>query len=261
MVKRKKERRMKFWTSLGSALVLSVAVQIVGAADGVDESRIDNNYSLGRNRLPPSDSSFERMLTSDKGMGGIWEKASRGARNEIEALRLLRNIPDTMMSMSLSSSNDSNDRPPSRPPIMGPTPSPNPGPTPTPILVPTPTPEPGPTPQPEPNPCAEGKPRKEYIFDLLKPITQAETLLDPTTPQGKAYEYLANDDPGLIDHCSSSTIEQRYGLTTFFFATDGDNSWIDRSGWLGEGQECSWFGVDCEYIDDSNLVTRLLLRK
>ena len=255
---------MNFWTSLGSALVLSIVAQMVGAVDGVDESRVENSYTLGRNRVPPSDSSFERRLTSEKGMGDIWDKASRVARSEIEVLRLLRS-PD-MMSMSLSSSNDSNDRPP----IPGPSPSPIMGPTPAPNPDPTPAPESGPSPAPQPdfNPaqppsyvdCVQGRPRKDYIFDLLVPITQSETLLDPTTPQGKAYEYLATYDPGLTDHCSSSTIEQRYGLTTFFYALNGDD-WNDRSGWLEEEQECSWFGVDCDDSDDSLFVTRLLLRK
>lgn len=256
---------MSTWKfSFGTAFLLSIVVQMLWAVNGVDQqSGLENSISIGRNIVQPSnDNSFDLLLASDRGMEDIWVKASRIARSEIEALRLLRNSED-MMSMSLSSSNDI-----PRPPIPEPTQNPNLAPMPVIEVSPTDMPpseipptsvlEPSPTPLPVN--CLEGKSRKEYIFDVLKTISQQDTLLDPITPQGMAYDYLANEDPALVDPCSYSTIEQRFGLTTFYFATQGEG-WSDNSGWLGDDQECNWFGVDCDSSDDSLRVTRLLLRK
>ena len=248
---------MNFRAILGSAIVLSVAVKMPGAVDGVDDSAVEKPYSLVRNRLKPSGISFERSLRSNEGMGSIWEKASRIARSDIEALRLLNNAD--MMSMSLSSSNDNSGSASTRLP----TPKPTPISTPKPSAAPVPQ-EPQPSTRPDLSPqqkdCSEGTLRNEYIFDRLKLITHPEILMDSTTPQGKAYDYLVNDDLGIIDHCTYSTLEQRYGLTTFFYATNGE-TWMDGSGWLGNEQECFWYGVDCDDIDESNHLTRLLLRE
>jgi len=259
----KRERKMRFWACIRSAILLPVVL----ANDGVDDFEREKSYSKVRNRLPPLDSTFERSLQSNEEMGNIWEKASRMARGDIDALRLLHNAD--MMSMSLSSSEDGGSHR-TRPPVPAPTTilthkpttRPTPIPTPLPTLMPIFTPMPSVAPVPilgSPSViCLESTPRNEYIFDVLKKHTPAEILMDPTTPQGKAYNYLANNDPGIIDHCSYTTLEQRYGLTTFYYAAGGDN-WVDKSGWLGIQQECSWYGVVCE--DDSNHVTRLLLRK
>jgi len=253
---------MRFWTLIRSTIVLFVATEVAGAMNGVDESKTENMYTLGRDRLPPSNSPFQRALGSNTDMKDIWGKAARAARSEIEALRLLHS--EDMMSMSLSTSND---RPP-RPPIVAPTQKPLPTPTLAPTLVvptltsaPTSIEQTMPDQQPAQVPTnAEcvGKPRADYIFEQISSTTKQELLLDPTTPQGKAYTYLVNSDGGISDHCTYTTIEQRYGLTTFFFATGGD-LWSEKSGWLGIGPECSWSGVHCD--DDSKNVTRLLLQE
>jgi len=185
-----------------------------------------------RNDLPKAPSN--KMLGSGQEMEDIWEKASRVARSEIETMRLLNSSPD------MSMGNPSGDGTPSSPPASTPT-----GPT-----------ESGPT--SSPGDCLMGRTKEEYIFDLLVSVSSAESLNDPTTPQGMAFDYLANDDPFLEDPCSSATIEQRYGLTTLYFSTQGAD-WNDNTGWIGEEQECSWFGVECE--DGSDIVTFLLLRK
>lgn len=266
MKHRKRERKMSFFACLGRAILLSVAMETSGVNGVDDSSRTENSYSAVRNRLPHAGASFERSLQSNEGMGKIWDKTSRIAKFDMEALRLLHDAD--MMSMSLSSSNDSNDRSQTRPPAPEPTVKPIP--TPIPTAAPGPTHAPQSTPSnrpdlnPEPSPhhvdCSEETIRHEYIFDRLRHITDPEILMDPSTPQGMAYNHLANADFGVTDHCTYSTLEQRYGLLTFYFATNGDN-WINRSGWLGREQECFWYGVDCDDVDSANHVTRLLLRK
>ena len=248
MKRQRGNNMMNTWTcSFGSAFVLSAAVQMIGTVNGLEDSIL-----MGGNAVQPShDNSLDELLASDRGMEDIWAMTSRTAMSEIEAIRLLRNNPYTM-SMSLSSSNDN---PPSRPPVVEPTQKP--GPTTMPVTEVSPTRMPVPKP---PANCLEGTTRKEYIFNLLKTITPSDTLLDPTTPQGMAYKYLVSDDQALLDPCSYSTIEQRFGLTTFYFATKGEG-WSDNSGWLGDDNECTWFGVDCGNSDNSIYATRLLLRK
>jgi hypothetical protein len=169
-------------------------------------------------------------------MGDIWEHAAARAQVELDTARLLQSSGDMSM--------------PTRAPIDRPpaTPRPNPRPTEAPIDAPTTA----------PIDCLMGRSREEYIFDLLVPITSARLLNDPSTPQGMAFDYLANEDPHLDDPCASSTIEQRYGLTAIFYSTQG-NGWIDSQGWLGIDQECQWAGVQC--IENSEIVSRLLLRK
>ena len=251
---------MRFGAYLGIAILLSLTIDTTGV-DGLDDSKKQKSYPSVRNRLPPSGTSLNRSLRSNEGMGNIWEKASRVARGDIEALRLLHDAD--MMSMSLSTSTDtSNDRPKTRPPIPMPTAKPISTPKPSPAPRPTSGSHPDLNPEPEPthSGCSEGTQRNEYIFDRLKHITQLEILMDLTTPQGKACDFLIHDDAGIIDHCSYVSLEQRYGLVTFFFATNGDN-WKDRSGWLGNEHECFWYGVDCDDVNSSYHITRLLLRK
>ena len=130
-----------------------------------------------------------------------------------------------------------------------PTPRPTPAPTPFPTGRPTPNPTPPPTPATTPSPtaptdCLSGTTRKQYIFDVLRVTTDVSILRDASTPQGKAFKYMSEQDPGLVDPCSVSTIQQRYGLTTLYYATEGTD-WLDKTGWLGASHECLWFGIEC----------------
>ena len=244
---------MGFWACLGRAILLSMAMDISGI-DAVDDSRTERSYSSVRNRMPPSGNSSYRPLRSNDGMVSIWDKASRIARGDIEALRLLNNAD--MMSMSLSKSDDG---PKTRKPTPKPTIKP---------ISPTHAPQPAPSTRPDlgiqPGPphvgCSEETSRSEYILERLKQITPLQTLLDLKTPQGKASNFLVNDDSGIIDHCSYISLEQRYGLVTLFYATNGEN-WDERSGWLGNEHECFWFGVDCDDLDSPFYITKLLLCK
>lgn len=119
-------------------------------------------------------------------------------------------------------------------------------PTPEPTLAPTPRASPGPT-----RNCNEN--REGYILDLLTPITDESILMDPSTPQGKAYLFLIGDEY-MADPCGK-TVEQRYGLATLYFATDG-SSWTNNQRWLLPVNECLWAGVTC---NEDGLVVELQL--
>lgn len=103
---------------------------------------------------------------------------------------------------------------------------------------------PPPTPGP-PLACLEGTTRENYFLDVLSPTTERVLLRDPTTPQGMAFDWMLNQDPVFaVDPCYYPTTEQRYGLLTLYFATNGAQ-WTNSSGWLGDSSECTWAGVVC----------------
>ena len=106
--------------------------------------------------------------------------------------------------------------------------------------------------------CLQGQSREDYISDLVESITSGDLLNDSSTPQGKALSFLVNDDPLLEDPCTASTtrIQQRYGLSTFYYSMEGEN-WVDPSGWLSGDDECTWFGVECHEDDDTVKYLRL----
>jgi hypothetical protein len=176
-----------------------------------------------------------RTMAVDQGLDDLWESAATTGSILSDSERLLQRgrFPDYFFSMSMPSA-----PPPTRPPPTRP-------PTKAPAKTPTQAPIPGtPPPTIEPGDCLLGRTKEEYIFDLLQPITPGSILNDPTTPQGIAFDYLVNQDAFLANPCTSSTIEQRYALTTIYYATEGAN-WQTKTGWLGSQQECSWFGVEC----------------
>lgn len=239
MVRKRRESAMKMLRPsalVGLLLPGIVTLQTAPVVSG-DTDDLQENNQLRRKRVELPKSPLNRVLETDMDMERIWEKASRTAKSEIEIMRLLN-----MHSPDMSMGSSSGDGPSTRPPAD----------------TPSSPPDSGPISTPPPVECLTGRTKEEYIFDLLEPITPAETLNDLSTPQGMAFDYLVNDDPGLEDPCASTTIEQRYGLTTLYYSTQGDG-WTDSTGWLGEGQECSWFGIECE--DGSVAATQLLLRK
>lgn len=161
-------------------------------------------------------------------MEDLWDHAVATARVELEAERLLIG---TSSDFSMPSTPN---RPPANPPTRQPALPPN-------------------------GDCLQGRTREEYIFDLLIEVTPGSILNDPSTPQGRAFAYLASDDPFLSDPCVSTTIQQRYGLTTMYYSLGGE-AWLNSDGWLGDDQECLWFGIDC-LGGNPNVVTRITLCK
>lgn len=228
------------------AMVVGLCASIGSAVDAAE------NQFLRRTRIDrpsePIGSSADEDASggnprATKAMESLWETASFAANLEWEAERLLQwspSSPDDGMSM------------PARPPA-----EPEPVPSQPPGFFPTPSPGSRPPQPTTPGDCLQGRTREEYIFDLLSPVTDGALLNDPTSPQGMAFDYLANEDPFLADPCTASTVEQRYGLTTFYYALGGDG-WNNSQGWLGQDQECLWFGIYC-LGGNPNIVTNVTL--
>jgi hypothetical protein len=70
-----------------------------------------------------------------------------------------------------------------------------------------------------------------------------DMLLEPGSPQERAYNWLKNEDES--DNCSG-TMGQRYGLAVFYYSTNGP-SWNETDGWLGPNDVCSWNSIKCDF--------------
>jgi Leucine-rich repeat (LRR) protein len=105
--------------------------------------------------------------------------------------------------------------------------------------------------------CLNGTTPESYLISRLSSITDPVLLADVATPQGQAVQFLANEDPLDPDLCTYPTLEQRYGLSTLYFATNGD-TWTNNSGWLGPTPECEWLGVIC---NDNVVATNVTLEE
>jgi hypothetical protein len=100
-------------------------------------------------------------------------------------------------------------------------------------------------------------PREQALRLAIAAVTDAPIFLNPSTPQGMAYRFLRDDDPLQIDPCTYPSTEQRYALSTFYFATIGEN-WSISTDWLSVKNECDWFQVTC---GGDGFVTDLILSK
>ena len=129
---------------------------------------------------------------------------------------------------------------------------------PTPVPVPTPAPtaeEPAPVAAPTPIGRPTSDSREDQIFLQLTAITDPATLDNPRTPQGEAYQWIVNDDPRQLEP-GDPTLDQRYILTTLYYATEGAG-WTEcfegatneecgqglfpnANAFLSEESECTW---------------------
>ena len=61
--------------------------------------------------------------------------------------------------------------------------------------------------------CLQGRIPEQYLLDELQLITDnVSLLLDPTAPQGRAYNFLLTDPALQPNVCAYPTLSQRYGL-------------------------------------------------
>jgi hypothetical protein len=121
-------------------------------------------------------------------------------------------------------------------------------PTSTPTIIPTEKPvapvRPTTTP-PSDGTCLDGKSIEEHLTEELAATTSAELLQDNDTPQGKAFDHMLTEDSLFRANPCISTLEQRFALTTLYFATKGE-SWTRSDSWISDEHECEWFGVSCD---------------
>lgn len=87
---------------------------------------------------------------------------------------------------------------------------------------------------------------EENMFDSLVRISldDGEALQNVDSPQYKAFLSLKSIDPSTL---SAQELKTRYGLATFYYATNGDE-WENNDGWLDweDGSYCSdWFWSSC----------------
>lgn len=81
-------------------------------------------------------------------------------------------------------------------------------------------------------------PTKEPLLIELPPFTTDAIEEDPSSPQAKAYQWLKND--AMLSTANESQLLQRYSLVTFYYATNGDD-WFINDGWLEDTlHECEW---------------------
>jgi len=107
------------------------------------------------------------------------------------------------------------------------------------------------------------------LLEFLEPHSPDGALLDPTSPQSQALEWLLQDltSPGAVVATDQSML-QRYALATLYYSTKGDG-WTKReeygccggdcecegteddSGWpwLTLDHECMWDGISCNFDD------------
>lgn len=107
------------------------------------------------------------------------------------------------------------------------------------------------TPSSSPTQTLEG-----YLLSLFASDT-VQNIAKPSSPQAKAYEWIAEDMTLLLpDHYSADRILQRYAMATFFYSTGGD-SWTRNDNWLDHTtHECAWYSSGSfgsfrtQYVDE-----------
>jgi hypothetical protein len=102
------------------------------------------------------------------------------------------------------------------------------------------------------------------IFDILQSVTELSLLLNPSSSQSKAMNWLLYEDdlhlcPNKVYECQNRII-QRYALAVIYFATGGDawsqcsrndidcgtnSPFLNVTNFLGEDHECNWAGISC----------------
>ncbi|KAL3811569.1 hypothetical protein ACHAXA_006854 [Cyclostephanos tholiformis] len=83
---------------------------------------------------------------------------------------------------------------------------------------------------------------------IVNQITPSPILMNPHSPQAKAFEWCKNDIK-IYSVGITSRVAQRYALATLYYSTNGTH-WTTNKFW-GNGHECDWHGVGCESMDNN----------
>mmetsp|Transcript_21817 Transcript_21817/g.33031 ORF Transcript_21817/g.33031 Transcript_21817/m.33031 type:complete len:600 (+) Transcript_21817:779-2578(+) len=109
--------------------------------------------------------------------------------------------------------------------------------------------------------------RMQEWADFLTSYSDAAAFYNRTSPQYHALRFISEDDD-LQSEVGSSQGLQRYLLACFYFALNGDK-WSQctrqhqscggaKEPWLrGEGDECDWFGIEC----NNSMVSSIFFRR
>ena len=143
----------------------------------------------------------------------------------------------------------------------------------TPTIPPPPPPRPipsfpldPPTDVPSPSPTTL---ERFQVERSIANVSSMERLRDPTSPQHAAVEWILQQDT-LFPSLSPAEQQERFIVVTLYFATRGSVTWTKQGRFLTPlVHVCDWndlfrqvlYGVYCEDDDQSNMVTRIDLRK
>lgn len=101
--------------------------------------------------------------------------------------------------------------------------------------------------------------RSMDIFEILQNITNVEMLTNLSTPQGKAFDWLINEDGAFLCPDAPKLI-QRYVLAVIYYSTGGDQwiqcskssvdcgnnaPFVNKTSFLSSENECTWAGISC----------------
>jgi hypothetical protein len=133
-----------------------------------------------------------------------------------------------------------------------------------PVFTPAPTPLSLPTftlvPTPLPTSPSEGSPTSrlnQFIEAYLIPVSGEEVFQDPSSPQYRAAEFLANVDTIGSQLGDLVQLGDRYALSTFYYSMDGDDSWFacyqndgnctTGNPWMDpDVNHCEWSAIRCD---------------
>jgi hypothetical protein len=128
------------------------------------------------------------------------------------------------------------------------------------IVVPL-TNKPDPAPASTPSPTALTD--YEYLYNVFYPISR-DALLNETTPQFQALNWLAYQDPAMLPftQSNSSTLVERYVAAVFYYSMGGPQ-WSNHLDFLSNHSICDWgiesLGVFCD--ETTNNVIHIELSK
>jgi hypothetical protein len=265
--------RMRITTSdTNNRNVDDVSQSNIDGSTAIDSSHVAMNFLVGSqtssSNPPRSVTGLESSSTSGDNKSStaveelieIWQKEAKLAQNEIERMLLgtvygsFPPVPCPIVS-------------PQSHPTLGPLSNPTSIPTtvgiPTVPTVPTlptiPIPPSTNTPTATSNiECLMGETPETYLFNQFSTlVNDSAILLNPTSPQGQAFNFTLGDLLINNNICTYPTLDQRFGLAVIYYATGGPN-WFLSAQWLDAASECSWLGVNCE---NGSIVSNLVLRK
>jgi len=113
--------------------------------------------------------------------------------------------------------------------------------------------------------------RFQETMAYLSDYVDNDSLADNHSPQFRAAEWMADDDPLQLPLEKDGHFLQRYALVVFYYATQGEAEWTHQLKFLTDHHECDWnrnftfddgsselFGVRC---DDDKVVDQLVIGK